>query len=106
MSPANSGRSRGAFDLRRLRPVDPDGGEEAEPPQKVHPIRALRRRRTGTRGEIGEVRRGSRDRHTRGVEEAVGLEEVSRRLERSDLGHRQFAKIDRPINVVKHGSTR
>ena len=80
---------------RRLVPVDIAGGEEAEPAQEVHPIRALSRSRPAARGELGEIGTGSRDRCTRRVEEPVGLEGITSRLERAHQGHHQPAQVDK-----------
>ena len=87
---------------RRLVPVDIAGGEEAEPAQEVHPIRALSRSRPAARGELGEIGTGSRDRCTRRVEEPVGLEGNTSRLERAHQGHHQPAQVGRVTTFVEH----
>ena len=83
------------LDSRCLVPIDPDRCEEAEPAQKIHPIGALGRRRASTGGEFAEICGRGCDRGAISIEHAVGLEEIPRRLERSQLGHREVAQVSR-----------
>jgi hypothetical protein len=87
-------------------PSDLDRPQEPEPAQQIHPVGALRGRRTTSRLQITQITRDRSNHPTRSVHQPIRLEQITRLLKRPVTGHHQQRQIPRHIHRFDHGTGR